>query len=686
VAPNKLTTGANTNDATSYTTATITPGADRLAVAFVLNATFFQAAPIPAVSGNGLNWYLVDSVEMGDRRLSCFVGRGATPSAGPVGIACGNVTQTLCAWSIFEYDAAPGNAMSAIGLHETEEARNVAGLSIGPNPGLGPNEVAVGGVMLDVSRTVAAGAGCSQIDVQAPSQPIPPSAATLHTEDRTTPGDVGWAWKDNANAAAIVLTVKLPAAGGPQPFDPLESIVRQFEPILFFDAAEASFPSDAKRYLEHCALWRATATPFNNQQSWPIDDQHSWQKLVPAGQLSAAEGEPGKFIGDAVNTVDTPSEERFLELGGWLDMTDGKPRATVPDPGVLRYANRAEIRARYATVPALRDSQFWYHAELFDTTRLTSLAESVQTPNLYRLVASLRNPTLLCYYLFFPEHEQAVVANNWEAKEVGSYAGQWASVTLLLERTNDQDPYTEPSYIGFTGTPTITPTPQASDPEQRITLKLAPWRSLPFEPRAEGLPRKTDGHPHLYISPGTHSIYLDNTAHEVAPFPSAPPYNGGLWDGAPTHGVDNDDLSVFWLKLKGAALIAAGIEALFLDFGTHPEVFGAADPIPQDAATAPGGVTIHPASVVPRNEWTQPQAWRSAQMSANGRQYDHIVNRSAQRWWPSNDHTSGFRGRWGQRVERDWLPRRSGVRFPEFWRLFLLAYEDGRQRGLIPKK
>jgi hypothetical protein len=683
VATNKLTTGASTGDDATYTTASITPSPDRLVIAFVLNAAYSPTAPVPALSGNGLNWELIDSIQMGNRRLSSLVARGKAPSAGPVNIACGNVTQNLCAWSIFEYDAAPGTAMSVIGAHHTGGPRNVSALTVPQNPGLGPNEAAVGGVMLDVSRPVAAGTGCTQIDVQTPTQSLPPSSATLHTADRTTPGDVGWTWNNNTNAAAIVLTVKLSAPGGPQPFDPLESIVRQFEPILFFDAAETSFPSDAKRYVEHCALWKAAVTP-SKRGSWPVDDQHSWRKLVDAGQLSAAPGEPGQFIGDVAKGPESATEEHFLELGGWLDMTDGKPRTTVPDNGVLRYANRAEIRARYTTVPALHDSQFWYHAELFDTNRLTSLAESVQAPNLYRLVDDLDHPALLCYYLFFPDHEQAVEGNNWEAKEVGSYAGQWACVALLLQRTGDQDSYVEPSHIGFTGTPTVTPTAQASDPEQRITMKVAPWRSLPFEPRAEGLPRKTDGHPHLYVSPGTHSLYLDNAAHEVAPFPSAPPYNGGLWDGAPTHGVDNDDLTIFWIKCYMGALvipaIAAGIEALFLDTGTHPEPFGAADPIPPDAATSPGGVTVHPAGVMPRKEWTRPQAWRSAQTSVSGRQYDHIVNRSAQPWWPSHDHTSGFRGRWGQRVERDWLPRRSGVRFPEFWRLFLLALEDGRQR------
>jgi hypothetical protein len=670
VAANRLTTGADTSDKITYTTASISPGADRLVVAFVLNATFFQSAPIPAVSGNGVNWDVVDSIQMGDRRLSCFVGRGAAPSSGPVSVACGNILQTLCAWSIFEYDAAPGTATSVIGEHRTAESRNVSTLSVTQNPGLGLNEVAIGAVMLDSSQLVAAGAGCTQIDVQTPTQPFPPSA-TLHTEDRTTPGDVGWTWTNNANAAAIVLAVKLPTPIGPQPVDPVETFIRSFEPILFFDAAEGCYPSDAKRYLEHCALWKAVK-PY---------DKTSWSRLVPAGDLSGTAGEPGKLIGDPTNSVDTPVEERFLELGGWRDR-NGTPQSTVSaGKWPNAYANRDEIRSRYANDPDLRDSQFWYQAELFDTNRLLHLAE--RTSDLYKIASSLKHPALLCYYLFFPEHEQAVVGGSFTAKEVGGYAGQWGCVALLFERDDEQDEYTRPSYIGTTGSPTIPPQPQASDDEHRVTMKVAPWK-----PES---PVKTDGHPHLYVSRGTHSLYLDDAGHAVDPFPTAKPVDEGTSDGQYTEVLDNPDFAIIMVKILAGPVgwIAAGIEALTRDvnMGIATGLSGTPDKVPDDAATNPGGITVHPAGMVPPKEWTKAQAWRSAQgQQINGRQYDFIVDRRAQSWWPSDNGRSGFRGRWGPRVEGDRLPRRAGMRFPEFWRLFLVALEDGRQRGLLPNK
>jgi hypothetical protein len=671
VAPNKLTASADIADRVAYTTTSITPGADRLVVAFVVNvAAFLQAAPIPLLSGNGMDWSVVESVATGDRRLTCFVGRGAAPSAGPVTITCGNIGQTLCAWSIFEYEAAPGTATSVIVAHRTDGPRTASTLSVPQNPPLGPNEVAVGSLMLDATQPVAAGPGCTQIDIQSPTQQFAPSV-TLHTEDRTTPGDIGWTWPNNANAAAIVLAVKLPTPVGPQPVDPFESLIRRFEPILHFDAAEASYPSDAKRYLENCALWK-TAKPY---------DRTTWSTLVPAGQLSGAPNEPGRFIGDPANSVDTQVEERFLELGGWRD------RSGVPQQGVgagkwpNAYANREEIRSRYANDPELRDSRFWYHAELFDTTRLRNLAETVHQPNLYQVTThDLNNPALLCYYLFFPEHEQAVVGASFTAKEVGGYAGQWACIALLLDRQAGQDEYT-PKYIGFTGSPTTPPTPAASDSEQRVTMKVAQW--------TPALPVKTQGHPHLYVSRGTHSIYLDNAAHPTDPFPTAPPVDEGTSDGQFTEVLDNPDPLIFLVKAFGGPVgwIAAAVEALSRDvnLGIETGLSGTPDKVPYDAVTA-GGITVHPAGIAPPNDWTRPQEWRSAQGQViNARQYDFIVDRSAQPWWPSDNGRSGFRGRWGQRVEGDRLPRRAGMRFPEFWRLFLLAIEDGRIRKLLSK-
>jgi hypothetical protein len=685
VALNKLTTGNNVGNAATYTSAPITPGADRVVVAFVASFAggFGATAPQPVLTGNSLAWEQVETITMGNnsRRLTCFVARDAAPTAGPVTFTFTS-QQDLCAWSIFEYDAAPGTATGVITQRPKDDAQNVATLSIAPSPDVGQYEVAVGGVLVEApnqpSRVVTAGPGCNQIDIQAPTQQFAPSA-TLHTEERTTPGAVQWNWNGNADAAAIVLVVTVATAPipppPPPPVDPVENLIRTFEPILFFDNDERSFPSDAKRFVEHSALWQATS-PFDDKKSWGASPR------VAAGGLSASIGEPGAFLGTEANAPGVNPEELFLEFGGWLDKT-GTAQPTVTATSAHPYANRDKIQDSYESDPALRDSQFWYHAELFDTNRLLHLAEGVEAPDLRATAASLRNAALLCYYLFFPERQQGVVGSNIEAVEVGSHAGQWACIALLFERTTPADAYTKPSFIGFTGSPTVPPTPQAVDDEFRTAMKVAEWRPA----GGQSLPDVTDSHPHLWVSRGTHSLYLDDADHEVAPFPPGrEPADAGVSD-APAPAVEGTSSAVGLIKAVipfwGAVALALehlfGAEYLWGSFGGPASK---ADPVPPDASptTGGGGTTVHPAAVAPVGSWPNPKPWRSARnVQVGGRRYDFIVDRATQPLWPSDDGRQGFRGRWGQRVETDPFTRRAGVRFPEFWRMFLLALEDSRQ-------
>ncbi len=72
--------------------------------------------------------------------------------------------------------------------------------------------------------------------------------------------------------------------------------------------------------------------------------------------------------------------------------------------------------------------------------------------------------------------------------------------------------------------------------------------------------------------------------------------------------------------------------------------------------------------------------WRSrpsAPVTLNGREYDCVVNRFKQSWWPHPDGLRGFHGRWGQHVTSDPLARRAGPRFPNYPLMFLQALADG---------
>jgi hypothetical protein len=186
------------------------------------------------------------------------------------------------------------------------------------------------------------------------------------------------------------------------------------------------------------------------------------------------------------------------------------------------YADRAAIAERYASDPLLRDSQFWYHAELFETGQLKGLLADAEIGlNLAPMITAIeaRKLALLCYYFFYPAHEESLasVCTNVEAKEFGSCAGEWSCLAVLLEKTGNLA-YT-PTLIGFTGREGSPPGPEANDPRaasHRMPMRIAPWAAA----------TKVGQHPKLFVSKGTHSLYLDPGDGEGKHLSSEP---HGLW-------------------------------------------------------------------------------------------------------------------------------------------------------------
>lgn len=118
VTANPLTTGADTTDAVSFTTASITPGANRLVLAAVL-VTHGTDPPAPSLSGNGLTWELVANTTLPNvRELYLFRSMGSAPTAGGVTISGDGVTAyTSALWQITEFggvDTSGTNGSGAI--------------------------------------------------------------------------------------------------------------------------------------------------------------------------------------------------------------------------------------------------------------------------------------------------------------------------------------------------------------------------------------------------------------------------------------------------------------------------------------------------------------------------------------------------------------------------------------------
>src|SRR5271165_6789105 len=102
-------------------------------------------------------------------------------------------------------------------------------------------------------------------------------------------------------------------------------LIRRFEPFLFFHTDERFFPSDAKRYMEHCALWdvEAAVPDRDNKANWGGMSPRTFPHfpLIPRGQIAAVADEavPGRTFLGSVNLTEDAGLEHFLDLSGWKD-------------------------------------------------------------------------------------------------------------------------------------------------------------------------------------------------------------------------------------------------------------------------------------------------------------------------------------------------------------------------------
>ena len=114
-----------------------------------------------------------------------------------------------------------------------------------------------------------------------------------------------------------------------------------------------------------------------------------------------------------------------------------------------RYADINSLAVSYGVDPAFAASRFWYHAEVFSKARLETLIRDRGKTNQDRL-AALPDPALVCYYLFFPGHDQPLEGcDSMAGRYWVSCVGTWACVAVLLEGDGNQSNY-DASMIGLT--------------------------------------------------------------------------------------------------------------------------------------------------------------------------------------------------------------------------------------------
>lgn len=121
-----LTSGESGTTTSTYTTASITPSANKLILISIYHRKGSSGVPTPTVSGNGLTWVQVlREVNSDEQVVTIFRAMGASPTTGPVTIDFAGTNEIQAVWSVNEFgnvDQTGTNGSGAVvqskGFHE----------------------------------------------------------------------------------------------------------------------------------------------------------------------------------------------------------------------------------------------------------------------------------------------------------------------------------------------------------------------------------------------------------------------------------------------------------------------------------------------------------------------------------------------------------------------------------------
>lgn len=480
----------------------------------------------------------------------------------------------------------------------------------------------------------------------------------------------------------------------PPPPSDARTFAKRFEPILLFHPNETMLPIDPKWYLERCSMWRASPAPFDEKANWGEATQTAFPRVpqVERGKLAALKDEAagkvwlgalgaGGLVGNRPQG-ESPRriEERFFDFAGWDTPVD--PPKEVMNETINRHAALRPID--YSS--PLKGSQPWYYVEYMSNQDLLGFT-ATRTPNgldLFGMVANnhlLSAPSALVYHFLFPLHFEGLEGCEaaGEGANFASFGGEWASMAVLIDSSNT------PTFIGLTsrniGDPSI-----LGDEDQRVGMQVFKWTD------AQAVGAGAESHPLLFVSLGTHGLYLSQGSHTVKPFTAGISAGGGscgtveklddvisgeavLIPSTPPPRDLSLPIAIVKVLIPVIGWIALDIEAANGQFGTT-EVDATPNAASNDqTGTTTFGTILAPAAItVPGVTATTQIDWQVNPFTApapDNRNYDFVIDRSTQVWWVPRTESAGWDGRWGPRVTNDPNNRRAGMRCPDFMEMFL---------------
>lgn len=148
--PTLLTVGTG-SAATSFATDSIAPSASALILVWVTSKISGGAPAAPSLSGNGLTWVQVATVQFdsNNSRMTLFRAMGTAPTAGAITISFGATSQTSCVWHVHQWTGAATsgtNGSGAIAQSSTQAVTNSLTLSRDLASATAGNALAIGTV------------------------------------------------------------------------------------------------------------------------------------------------------------------------------------------------------------------------------------------------------------------------------------------------------------------------------------------------------------------------------------------------------------------------------------------------------------------------------------------------------------------------------------------------------------
>jgi hypothetical protein len=219
ISASNLTSGGSGTDATSYTTASITPASNALILCTVENDVSGVPA-VPTVSGCSLTWVQIETCyydQSGTRfRVTMFRALGASPTSGTLTIDMGGATQGGCGWIVDQFtntDTTGTNGSGAIVQSaKSAEPDAAAGTNVTATLGSGitSGNAAYTVAAWEANESGTAESGWTGIGASGHTGPSTASKSSWRNDNVDNSGTTSWA--TSALAGAIIVEIKAGAA------------------------------------------------------------------------------------------------------------------------------------------------------------------------------------------------------------------------------------------------------------------------------------------------------------------------------------------------------------------------------------------------------------------------------------------------------------------------------------------